>query len=146
MPSNTRIYSPQTKYLQIRIPRDTWTRCWDSTCWNTDQSNATGTVTVKFSCQCYLTALQIDESVTTHPGVNVSGSRDMHHGSRKVAQGPVRENHIIWSQIKVTERTCPQSKHSEIKDKTVCQEMIDQPGVFLSKFSRLCSPTPRHFL
>ena len=42
-----------------------------------------------------LSALQIDESITVHPGVDVSGARDMHHGSGKVAHGLMRGNHII---------------------------------------------------
>lgn len=32
-----------------------------------------------------LSALQIDESITEHPEVNVSGSRDTHHDPGQVA-------------------------------------------------------------
>lgn len=50
---------------------------------------------MRFNYRYQLSALQIDELITTHPGVNVSRSRDMHHGPGKVAHRLVRGNHII---------------------------------------------------
>lgn len=52
-------------------------------------------LTVKSSYLYQLTALQIDELMAVNPGVNVSGARDMHHGSGKVAHVLMRGNHII---------------------------------------------------
>lgn len=100
---------------------------------------------MRFSYSIYLyqlSALQIDELIAVHPGVNVSGARDMHHGSGKVAHGLVRGNHIIWTQNKVAKRTYPETKHSKIKDKTMCQAMIDQSGEFCQNSVVFAAPPP----
>lgn len=65
-----------------------------------------------------------------------------HHGPRKVADRLVRGNHIIWTQNKVTKGTYPQTRHSEIKDKTVCQAMIDQRWVFCQNSAVFAAPPP----
>lgn len=81
------IVFPIVKYLVTQRPSGSGTHYWGVYLLKLYQLKTIATLTMSDLYQ--LSALQIDESIEVHPGVNVSGSRDMHHGSGKVAHGLV---------------------------------------------------------
>lgn len=74
---------------------------------------------------------------------NTLESTDVHRGSGKVAQGAgERKQHHRGFRAKRSRGHIPKNEHTPTGDKTMCQDVIDQSGLFCQNPVASAAPPP----